>query len=311
MRVDLRHFLPAFSLLFLFLTAALLFFQWDSLQAVDRELSPEEPDIPAILLAPGTRVPENLDNPDFWREWIEEIRGTPLPENFSSIAHLFKEEGEKLGIFWPAVLVQSVHETNFCRYGGRARFESLNVGGVGITPDEKTTTRQKFQTLRDGVRAMLEHVAVYADPYKMEKIIREQNALERGAGRFTARRTEEVFRIIRDKYDRFRKQWPGQAVRIIDLGSWPPDEKVEQIGGDKELGQIRQSIRGATLAYAEDPNYGAKLYRWWQAGSSFVSSRYCESQSLAHEDETLHSPETFSHAAFKISLLFLFPTFIF
>ena len=300
-----------FMLVFVILAAALFFLFFDFAQAADRELSLEELDMPVILLPPGTRVPDNLDNPDFWRVWIEEMRGTPLTEDFSSVAHLFKEEGEKLGIFWPAVLVQSVHETNFFRYGGRARMENFNAGGVGITPEERTTTRQNFNSLRNGVRAMLEHVAVYADPYRMEKVIREQNDLERGVRRFTANRTEEMFRFIRDKYDWFRAQWPNQPVRITDLGSWAPDEQVKQMKGFDEHGLTRQSIRGATLAYAEDPFYGAKLYRIWHRGASYVRSRYSESRTSKSEAKVPYSIEAISKAALKFSLLLLPPRFSF
>jgi hypothetical protein len=298
-----------FRLVFVILGAALLFFCFDTAQAADRELSLEELDRPVILLPPGTRVPDNLDNPDFWRDWIEEMRGTPLTEDFDSVAHLFKEEGEKLGIFWPAVLVQSVHETNFFRYGGRARMENFNAGGVGITPEEQTTTRQNFQTLRNGVRAMLEHVAVYADPYRMEKVIREQNNLELGVKRFTAKRTEEMFRFIRDKYDWFRTQWPNQPVRITDLGSWAPDEQVKQMKGYDEHGLTRQSIRGATLAYAEDPFYGAKLYRIWHRGASYVRGRYSDSQFTTSEAKFPYSLEAIRQAVLKISLWLLLPKF--
>lgn len=288
---------------------ALIFQLFNFSPPIDRELSLDELDMPAILMPQGTRIPADLENPDFWCEWIEEIRGTPLPENFNSVAHLFKEEGEKLGMFWPAVLVQSLHETNFFRYGGRARMENFNAGGVGITPDEKTTTRQNFQTLRNGVRAMLEHVAVYADPYRMEKVIRELNKSERGVRRFTAKRTEEVFKIIRDKYDRFRTQWPAQPVRITDLGSWAPDEQVKRMKGYDEHGLTRQAIRSATLAYAEDPFYGAKLYRWWHTGSSYVRSCYSASQTAPSEDKSPQSLEALSKAVFQLSLLFLPPRF--
>jgi len=298
-------------LIFAVVPQALIFQLFNFAPAIDRELSLEELDMPVILLPPGTQVPANLDNADFWRDWIEENRGTPLPEDFSNVAHLFKDEGEKLGIFWPAVLVQSVHETNFFRYGGRARMENFNAGGVGITPDERTTTRQNFQTLRNGVRAMLEHVAVYADPYRMEKVIRERNELERGIRRFTADRTEEVFRFIRDKYDWFRTQWPDRPVRITDLGSWAPDEQVKQMKGYNEHGHTRQSIRGATLAYAEDPFYGAKLYRIWYRGTSYVRSRYSESQTSKSEAKVPYSIEAISKAALIFSLLFLPPRFSF
>lgn len=275
------------------------------MQASDRELSFEELDLPAILLPPGTCVPENLDNADLWCEWIEVVRGTPLPKDFRSVAHLFKEEGEKLGIFWPAVLVQSLHETNFFRYGGRARMENFNAGGVGITPDERTTTRQDFETLRNGVRAMLEHVAVYADPYRMEKVIRKQNETERGVGTFTARRTEQVLRYIRAKYDGFRTVWPDQPVRIIDLGSWAPEEKLKQMDGYAEHGPTQEIIHGASLAYAEDPFYGAKLYRWWHTGSSYVRSRHSESRTTVREDESPQSRESVTQAVLRFSLLFL------
>lgn len=298
-----------FRLFFVILAAGLLFICFETAQATDRELSLEELDRPVILLPQGTRVPDNLDNPDFWRDWIEEMRGTPLTEDFGSVAHLFKEEGEKLGIFWPAVLVQSLHETNFFRYGGRARMENFNAGGVGITPDERTTTRQNFQTLRNGVRAMLEHVAVYADPYRMEKVIREQNNLELGVKRFTAKRTEKMFRFIRDKYDWFRTQWPNQPVRITDLGSWAPDEQVKQMKDYDEHGLTRQSIRSATLAYAEDPFYGAKLYRIWHRGASYVRGRYSASQASIIETESPQPLEAIRKAVFKISLWLLLPKF--
>jgi len=238
-------------------------------RAADRELTEQELDEPTILLPPGTRVPENLNNPDLWREWIERQRGTPLPPDFRKVAHIFQEEGERLGIFWPGVLVQSIHETDYYQYGGRARAENFNIGGGVITQEEGTTTRQNFHTLRNGIRAMLEHVAVYANPYNMENKIREQNYRELGTRRFTADRTEEQFNTIRGKYDHFRRKW-NRAVRFNDLGSYVSPEKLSQMEGFGEYGPILQLIGGAALTYAGDPSYGAKFYVKWHHGADYV-----------------------------------------
>jgi hypothetical protein len=220
-----------------------------------RELTEDELVLPNILLAPGTRVPDWLNDPDLWLAWIEEERDTPLDPDFRRVAHLFKEEGEALGVFWPGVLVQSVHETDFYRYGGRAKKENFNMGGVGITLDDETTTRQNFLTVRRGVRALLEHVSTYADPERMAPLIRDRNYREWGTRRFTADRTEETYEIIKGKHEVFTKH--KRPAKFIDLGSGvAPGFRVY----DPVLGI---HMGGATLSYAGDPKYGSLWYKHW------------------------------------------------
>ena len=200
-------------------------------------------EIPAILMQPGVTIPECLTDPSIWREWIEHRRGKELPAPFRDVARYFKEEGERLGIYWPAVLVQSVHETKFYLYGGRARAENFNVGGVGITLEEGTTTRQNFHTVRNGVRAMLEHVAVYADPHAMGPKIKEQNYRELGVRRFTADRTNQSFTTIAGKLQASRR----------GLG-------LDDAGGDETSWRVSDQVDGSPgVVETEPPTGGLQL----------------------------------------------------
>jgi hypothetical protein len=289
--MQMRSLRPGFKNRF-FVTAAvtaLLVSGFDPAFASNRELTSDELNLPAILLPNGTKVPDSLNDPDLWIECIDRMRGSRLPEEFREVARFFKEEGERLGVFWPGVLVQSMHETNYYKYGGDARKESWNVGGVGITKDVATTTHQDFGNLRRGVRAMLEHVAVYADPDRMKRVITEQNYVELGSNRFLADRTQQHFDTIRKKYDSFHAYAtehndPNRPVRFNDLGAFRKEEDLNKLRGT-EKGQIppdlfdkykstRASIGGATLTYAGDPFYGAKWYLKWKQASSCVQNKY-------------------------------------
>jgi len=290
--MQMRSLRPGFKNRF-FVTAAvtaLLVSGFEPAFASNRELTSDELNLPAILLPNGTKVPDSLNDPDLWIECIDRMRGSRLPEEFREVARFFKEEGERLGVFWPGVLVQSMHETNYYKYGGDARKESWNVGGVGITKDLATTTHQNFGSLRRGVRAMLEHVAIYADPDRMHTVIIEQNKRDRDIGeRFLADRTQQFFGDIRDKNESFRKMAkkmkdPNRPVRFNDLGEFRTEENLNKLRG-RGNGKIdpdsfdrykrtRASIGGATLVYAGDPFYGAKWYLKWKEASSCVQSKY-------------------------------------
>lgn len=230
-------------------------------------------DAPPLVLEPWEweMIPEGLNDPMAWQEFINrKVRGLgkELPPEFEDVARTFKEEAERFVLpdgrrmNWPALLVQSLHETGFYQYGRRARAAEFNVAGLGITEDDETTTRQDFGDLRTGVRAFLEHMSVYATGRMLDVP--------------TADRTKLVQKDVSEKVTSFLKKirdknWNRGGINIRDLGSLPNPsaenfrEVAVKFGGsveefNRKYGEYaRKYGPGGAVAYSGDPLYGGKL----------------------------------------------------
>lgn len=243
---------------------------------------------PKIVLGPGERVPAEFDDVSAWQQYIHETlarNGKQLPPGYGNVAEAFKEVAQELRlsgnrrINWPVVLVQSLHETGFYQFGGRVKNPNLyNVGGVGITEDTATTTPQKFHNLKNGVRAMMEHMSVYATGETVPNPV--------------ATRTAENQSFIADKSNSYRGKFGD--VTILDLGSMPPntDEKWQHWATrfhttvpelKAQYQEYRRKYGGGTVAYSGDPLYGGKLMDLWLAASSRVKVIHSENERMLGE----------------------------
>lgn len=81
------------------------------------------------------------------------------PNFDSSIAHHFLKIGEKHGIRGDVALCQSIHETNYFRYGGQVKPEDNNFAGIGATGEGQVNT---FATVEEGITAQIQHLYAYA-----------------------------------------------------------------------------------------------------------------------------------------------------
>lgn len=87
---------------------------------------------------------------------------------FSSIAYYYKTIGECIvrvnekcvGIRWDYAFFQMLVETNYLLFTGGVRPNDNNFAGVGATIAGKPGER--FRTIKEGVRAHLEHVLMYS-----------------------------------------------------------------------------------------------------------------------------------------------------
>ena len=76
------------------------------------------------------------------------------------IARLYIEECAAEGINSDVAFVQMCHETNFLRFGNLVKKEWNNFCGLGAINAEQPGL--KFKTMRDGVRAHIQHLHAYA-----------------------------------------------------------------------------------------------------------------------------------------------------
>jgi len=246
-------------------------------------------------------IPEALDDAKAWQEYINaevKARGHKLPEGFDNVAQTFGEVGREFVLpggrrmNWPALLVQSLHETGFYKYGRRARAENFNVAGVGITESDGTTIHQDFKKLRIGVKAFFQHMSVYATGEKCTSAIAERTQNETGA--------------IIGKYKQLKTNFPSRGpVALRDLGcmfagdertarkySGLDDKKHKKETGAQwpaatHIARLRDRITkahkkygGATLAYAGDPLYGGAVMDLWVRATTEVRRIHKENKAL-------------------------------
>lgn len=81
----------------------------------------------------------------------------PTIEDFCRI---YLEECAAEGIKAEVAFCQSMKETGFLRYGGAVKIEQFNFAGIGATDDGGTPAT--FGSVREGVRAQVQHLKAYA-----------------------------------------------------------------------------------------------------------------------------------------------------
>lgn len=145
------------ALLLIFTVAAILISSCKStVPEVSEEDSeyfiPKEP-VSRLIAADGTRDADTL-----YRFFISHCRKNKLKAKV--IAKLYIEECRTEGINSDVAFIQMCHETNFLQYGNLVKKQWNNFCGLGAINAENPGL--KFKTMRDGVRAHVQHLHAYA-----------------------------------------------------------------------------------------------------------------------------------------------------
>jgi len=236
-----------------------------------------------IVLAPGEKVDPELSDAKAWQAYIDaqvKARGQTLPDGFENVAATFAKVGESMTLAdgrkmnWPALLVQSIHETGFFRYGRRADAKNFNVAGLGITEDEGTTTRQKFDDLEQGVTAFFQHMSVYGTGQKIDDPLAQRTKLSQGTV------AERVTNLSKNFPDRgpialrdLGSHYKGDATTARKWSGLDPNTTTDA----QHIAHVKQRIAdahkkygGGTLGYSGDPLYCAKVMDMWLKATAEV-----------------------------------------
>ncbi len=92
-----------------------------------------------------------------------EARNSRLEPKFGEIGVHYMRHGEDLGLRWDYAFFQMLVETNSLKYTGDVHVSQNNFAGLGATGGG--VRGESFSTVSDGVRAHLEHIAMYAGKY--------------------------------------------------------------------------------------------------------------------------------------------------
>lgn len=144
------------ALLLIFTAAAILISSCKStVPEVSEEDSeyfiPKEP-VSRLIAADGTRDADTL-----YRFFISHCKKNKLKAK--AIAKLYIEECRTEGINSDVAFIQMCHETNFLQYGNLVKKQWNNFCGLGAINAENPGL--KFKTMRDGVRAHVQHLHAY------------------------------------------------------------------------------------------------------------------------------------------------------
>ena len=83
-----------------------------------------------------------------------------LPEKYHDIIEDYKEHGEYYGVRWDWAFAQACHETGYFNFGGDVQPEQNNFAGIGATGNGNPG--ESFESISDGVKAQIQHLACYA-----------------------------------------------------------------------------------------------------------------------------------------------------
>ena len=81
------------------------------------------------------------------------------PKFNEEIAAAFLEIGEKYGVRGDIAICQSIHETNWFRFGGDVKSDQNNFAGIGATGG---VPGNYFEGIKEGVEAQIQHLYGYA-----------------------------------------------------------------------------------------------------------------------------------------------------
>lgn len=87
------------------------------------------------------------------------LGGAPTIEDFCQI---YYEEAAAEGVRAEVAFAQAMHETDFLRYGNIVRVGQFNFGGLGALDGNSQGNCASFYTVREGVRAQIQHLKAYA-----------------------------------------------------------------------------------------------------------------------------------------------------
>ena len=77
-----------------------------------------------------------------------------------AFCQLYIEECAAEGIKAEVAFCQAMKETGFLRYGGAVKIEQYNFAGIGATDNGGTPAT--FSSVREGIRAQVQHLKAYA-----------------------------------------------------------------------------------------------------------------------------------------------------
>jgi Mannosyl-glycoprotein endo-beta-N-acetylglucosaminidase len=128
--------------------------------------------LPEILLSPSNQVPGCV-TPNRLMEFVaERNRGLNPPKqidprfsriaaDYSSVGNCVQRSGGKcVGVRWDYAFYQMLIETGYLNFGGGVKPEDNNFAGVGAPVPGQPGER--FASVREGVRAHLQHVLMYS-----------------------------------------------------------------------------------------------------------------------------------------------------
>lgn len=107
------------------------------------------------------------------------------PSFNENIAVGFIVMSRKYGIRGDIAFCQSIHETNWFRYGGDVKPEQNNFAGIGVTGN---VSGNSFETVEEGITAQIQHLYAYATEKSLpegEKLVDPRfHLVERGSAPF-------------------------------------------------------------------------------------------------------------------------------
>lgn len=114
--------------------------------------------LPEIAASPNNQVPACV-TPGRLGAFLK-ARTPSLHQRYDDIGVYYMRHGEDLKIRWDMAFYQMVVETNTLRYTGDVKPDQFNFAGLGATGGG--VRGESFKNVSDGVRAHLEHVAMYS-----------------------------------------------------------------------------------------------------------------------------------------------------
>ena len=83
-----------------------------------------------------------------------------VDQKYLTYAKYFLDEGKKEGVRGDLAFAQSLHETNFFKFGGDVKPFQNNFAGLGATGNKESGL--SFTTPQEGIRAQIQHLKAYA-----------------------------------------------------------------------------------------------------------------------------------------------------
>ncbi|GFN31762.1 N-acetylmuramoyl-L-alanine amidase [Paenibacillus xylaniclasticus] len=112
----------------------------------------------AVVIDPSARNPI-MGSSKFTKDELTRFVRTVNPAFKPEIAEAFLSVGAKYGIRGDVALMQSIHETNWFRFGGDVSANQHNYAGIGATGG---VPGNSFPSITAGVTAQIQHLYVYA-----------------------------------------------------------------------------------------------------------------------------------------------------
>lgn len=90
-------------------------------------------------------------------------------KSIEDFCQLYMDECQRLGIRTEVAFCQAMKETNFLRFTGDVNISQYNFAGLGATGNNESGAT--FRSIKEGIRAQVQHLAAYANPNITKGII--------------------------------------------------------------------------------------------------------------------------------------------